>query len=185
MDDKEIISLYFQRDQEAITQTDRKYGGLCKKVSYNILGCAEDVEECVSDTYLAAWDSIPPQVPLFLKAYLLKIVRNFSLMRVREQCAQKRGSGELELALEELGDCFSSPSSVEGAYEQKEVARAVSRFLYTLPETERAMFLCRYWHMASICQIAEGLHCSQSKIKTSLFRTRRKLQDYLQKEGLV
>lgn len=185
MDDKEIIELYFRRDQDAIQQTDLKYGGLCKKVSYNILGCPEDVEECVSDTYMALWNSIPPQVPDFLKAYLLKIVRNFSLMRIRERSSHKRGCGELELALEELGDTFSSGISVEGQYEQKEFARAVSRFLHTLPETDRNIFLCRYWHMAGVAEIAGRLHFSQSKVKTSLFRSRRKLQNYLVKEGLV
>lgn len=185
MDDKEIIELYFRRDQEAIVQTDRKYGGLCKKVSYNILGCPEDVEECVSDTYMAAWNAIPPQVPMVLKAYLLKIVRNFSLMRVRELNSRKRGSGEVELALEELGDTFPGAASVEGQYEQKEFARAVSRFLYSLPENERRIFLCRYWHLASVAQIAGTLHCSQSKVKTSLFRTRKKLYQFLTKEGLV
>lgn len=185
MDDKEIISLYFSRDQEAIAETDRKYGGLCRTVSYNILADHEDAEECVADTYIAAWNAIPPQVPMALKAYLLKITRNFSLMRVRERYSARRGGGELALALEELGDSFPSHLSVEKEVEGRELARAVSSFLYTLPETERNIFLCRYWHFASITDIAQRCRCSQSKIKTSLFRTRKKLQTYLMKEGLV
>lgn len=97
MDDKEIIELYFARDPNGILETERKYGALCQKVSYNILGNREDAEECVSDTYMAAWNSIPPQRPGLLKAYLMKIVRNFSLMRVRERSAQKHGEGSFPL----------------------------------------------------------------------------------------
>lgn len=185
MDDKEIIELYFARDPNGILETERKYGALCQKVSYNILGNREDAEECVSDTYMAAWNSIPPQRPGLLKAYLMKIVRNFSLMRVRERSAQKHGGGELPLALEELGDIFPSSDSVEQAYEGKELAKAVSGFLRTLPQSERDIFLCRYWHFASIADIARKLGCTQSKVKTSLFRTRKKLLTYLKKEDLV
>lgn len=185
MEDNEIIELYFARNQNAICQTDLKYGRLCKGVSYGILSNHEDVEECVSDTYMAAWDNIPPERPSCLGAYLTKIVRNLSLMRLRERYAYKRGGGELTLALDELDDTFAPGISVERGYELKEFAQAVSRFLYTLPETERNIFLCRYYLVTPVADIARRLHCSQSKVKTSLFRTRKKLQDYLTKEALV
>lgn len=185
MDDKEIIALYFHRDQEAIAETDRKYGGLCRKVSYNILNNREDAEECVADTYMGLWHSIPPQMPAFFKAYILKILRNFSLMRFRDRNTQRHGSGEVELAMEELGDTFSSGFSVEQEYEGRELAQAVSCFLRNLSEDDRNIFLCRYWHLAPVAKIAERLRCSQSKVKTSLFRTRKKLQLFLTEEGLV
>lgn len=185
MDDTAIIELYFDRDQDAIAETDRKYGPLCTKLSYGILSNLQDAEECVADTYLAAWNSIPPQRPDFLKAYLLKIVRNLSLMRLRRRYAKKNGRGEVTLVLEELGDTFASDFSVEKLVEGKEVAKAVSTFLRTLPERERNIFLIRYWYMTPVSEIAAKLGCKESRVKTSLFRTRKKLQDYLKKEGLV
>lgn len=124
-------------------------------------------------------------MPFLLKAYLLKILRNFCLMRLREQQTLRHGSGEGALALEELGEIFSAGPSVEETCEGKELARAVSRFLYTLPETERKIFLGRYYLMMSIQDIAGKLSCSQSKVKTSLYRTRKKLQAYLAKEDLI
>lgn len=185
MDDKEIIALYWRRDQDAIVWTDRKYGGLCRKLAFDILANHEDTEECVSDTYLAAWNSIPPQRPSFLKAYLVKIVRNFSLMRVRQNHAGKHGGGEIDLVLEELEDTLSSHVSVEQTVEQKELAEAVSRFLHTLPEMERNIFLARYYFLSPVAAIAARGRCSQSKVKTSLYRTRKKLKQYLIEEELL
>lgn len=185
MDDNEIIALYWRRDQDAICWTDRKYGGLCRKLSFDILGNREDTEECVSDTFLAAWNSIPPQRPTYLKAYLAKIVRNFSLMRLRENHAARHGGGEIPLVLEELEGTLSSGFSVEQAFEGKEFAAAVSRFLYTLPEGERNIFLARYYFLSSVADIAARAHCSQSKVKTSLYRTRKKLKQYLIEEDLL
>lgn len=185
MDDQSIIELYFARSQQAIVETDRKYSGLCHKVSYDILSNWEDTEECVADTYLAAWNTIPPHRPAYLKAYLLKILRNLSLMRVRQRYAQKNGGGEIDLVLEELGDSFVSPGSVEAAFEGKELARAVSAFLRTISESERNIFLWRYWQFQSIADIAHRLGWGQSRVKTSLFRTRKKLQSYLKKEDLI
>lgn len=185
MDDKEIIDLYLQRNQDAIAETDRKYGGLCKKFSYGILSSWEDVEECVFDTYMALWNSIPPQVPVFLKAYILRILRNFSLMRVRDRCSVRHGGGELALVLDELGDICDPSLSPADSLEQKEFLEVVNRFLRTLPETERNIFLCRYYFVTSIGEIAEKLGCSQSKVKTSLYRTRKKLLTYLKKEDLI
>lgn len=185
MDDEKIIGLYFDRNEHAIYETDRKYGPLCKKVSYGILSNLQDTEECVSDTYLAAWEAMPPQHPDHLGAWLCRVARNLSLMRLRERYSAKHGAGEITLCLEELGDTFAPGISVEQAYEQKEFARAVSSFLYTLPETQRNIFLARYYFVTPVSDIARRLHCSQSKVKTSLFRTRKKLQEYLKKEELV
>ena len=170
MEDERIIDLYWQRSQEAISRTDEKYGRLCTKISLNILSNAQDAEECVSDTYMALWNSIPPQRPTCFQAFAAAIVRNLSLMKLREQYAQKRGSGEFDLVLDEL---------------KEEFAAAVNQFLCTLSADDRNIFVCRYWLFAPIADIASRLKCSQSKVKTSLFRTRQKLRLYLSKEGLL
>lgn len=185
MDDKKIIELYFARNQRAISETDRKYGQLCKKVSFAILSNYEDVEECVSDTYMAAWQAIPPKMPNYLGAWLAKISRNLSLMRLREKYSVKRGGGEMTLVLEELGDTFPAGDRVEQLYERKELAQAISSFLRNLEDEERNIFVFRYWFMIPVSQIADKLQCSQSKVKTSLFRTRKKLKAYLMQEELI
>ena len=185
MEDERIIDLYWQRNQEAISRTDEKYGGLCMNISLNILSNAQDAEECASDTYMALWNSIPPQRPQYFQAFVAAIVRNLSLMKLREQYARKRGGGELDLVLDELRDSVSSGDSVEAEYERKEFAAAVNQFLYTLSADDRNIFVCRYWLFAPIADIASRCKCSQSKVKTSLFRTRQKLRLYLSKEGLL
>lgn len=185
MEDEKIIELYWQRDQDAIMHTDKKYGRLCKKISYNILSSAEDCEECVSDTYMTVWNSLPPQRPKYFPAFISAIARNLSLMRVRERYAKKRGGGELDLVLDELCDTFAAPDSVEAEYECKELADAVSLFLGALSADERYMFISRYWLVMPVQDIAQRLNCSCGKISTSLFRTRQKLQRYLSQEGLI
>lgn len=185
MEDERIIDLYWQRRQEAISRTDEKYGRLCTKISLNILSNAQDAEECVSDTYMALWNSIPPQRPTCFQAFAAAIVRNLSLMKLREQYARKRGGGEFYLVLDELKDTIASGDSVEAECERKEFAAAVNQFLCTLSADDRNIFVCRYWFFASIADIALRFKCSQSKVKTSLFRTRQKLRLYLSKEGLL
>ena len=185
MEDERIIDLYWQRSQEAISRTDEKYGRLCTKISLNILSNAQDAEECVSDTYMALWNSIPPQRPTCFQAFAAAIVRNLSLMKLREQYARKRGGGEFDLVLDELKDTIASGDSVEAECERKEFAAAVNQFLCTLSADDRNIFVCRYWFFASIAVIALRFKCSQSKVKTSLFRTRQKLRLYLSKEGLL
>ena len=179
MEDERIIDLYWQRSQEAISRTDEKYGRLCTKISLNILSNAQDAEECVSDTYMALWNSIPPQRPTCFQAFAAAIVRNLSLMKLREQYARKRGGGEFDLVLDELKDTIASGDSVEAECERKEFAAAVNQFLCTLSADDRNIFVCRYWFFASIADIALRFKCSQSKVKTSLFRTRQKLRLYL------
>ena len=184
MNDKSIVDLYFNRDEEAITQTDKKYGRYCYSIAYNILTNKEDAEESVSDTYMTAWRAIPPRRPSVLSTFLGKITRHISIDRWRERSAYKRGGGEVTLALDELEDCVAGLQNVEMEYERKELIRAYVKFLDTLPITERRVFLCRYWYVDSVEAIAEKFGFSQSKVKTMLHRTRAKLRKQLAEEGL-
>ena len=184
MNDKNIVDLYFNRDEEAITQTDKKYGRYCYSIAYNILTNKEDAEESVSDTYMTAWRAIPPRRPSVLSTFLGKITRHISIDRWRERSAYKRGGGEVTLALEELEDCVAGLQNVEMEYERKELIRAYVKFLDALPVTERRVFLCRYWYVDSVEAIAEKFGFSQSKVKTMLHRTRAKLRKQLAEEGL-
>lgn len=183
MDDKSIVDLYFSRNQDAITQTDKKYGRYCYSIAYNILTNKEDAEESVSDTYMTAWRAIPPRRPSVLSTFLGKITRHISIDKWRERSAYKRGGGEVILTLEELEDCVAGLQNVEMEYERKELIRAYVKFLDTLPATERRVFLCRYWYVDSIEAIAEKFGFSQSKVKTMLYRTRKKLRKTLWEEG--
>ena len=183
MDDKSIVDLYFNRNEEAITQTDKKYGRYCYSIAYNILNNKEDAEESVSDTYMTAWRSIPPRCPSVLSTFLGKITRHISIDRWRERSATKRGGGEVPLALEELKDCISGMQDVEMEYERKEVLKTYAKFLEALPTTERRVFLCRYWYVESIETIADKFGFSQSKVKTMLHRTRVNLRKQFAKEG--
>ena len=184
MNDKSIVDLYFSRDEEAITQTDKKYGRYCYSIAYNILMSREDAEESVSDTYMTAWRAIPPRRPSVLSTFLGKITRHISIDRWRERVATKRGGGEVTLALEELEDCVAGRQNVEMEYERKELIRAYTKFLDSLPITERRVFLCRYWYVDSVDTIAAKFGFSQSKVKTMLYRTRAKLRKQLAEEGL-
>ena len=183
MDDKSIVDLYFSRNEEAISQTDKKYGRYCYAIAYNILTNKEDAEESVSDTYMTAWSAIPPRRPSVLSTFLGKITRHISIDRWRERSAAKRGGGEITIALEELEDCVAGMQNVEMDYERKEIVKAYVRFLDTLPITERRVFLCRYWYVESIETVADKFGYSQSKVKTMLYRTRAKLRKQLAKEG--
>ena len=183
MNDKSIVDLYFNRDEEAITQTEKKYGRYCYSIAYNILTNKEDAEESVSDTYMTAWKAIPPRRPSVLATFLGKITRNLAIDRWRERVATKRGGGEVTLALEELEDCVAGLQNVEMEYEQKELIQAYVKFLDALPVTERRVFLCRYWYVDSVDTIAAKFGFSQSKVKTMLYRTRAKLRKQLAEEG--
>lgn len=154
MDDQKIIDLYWSRSESAISETAAKYGGYCYSIAYNILTNNEDAEESVSDTYMAAWNAMPPRRPSILAAFLGKITRNLSIDRWRSRNRYKRGGGKIILALEELDDCAADPQTVEKAYERKQLAFLLNRFLESLPDTERQVFLCRYWYMDSISDIA-------------------------------
>ena len=185
MDDAQIVDLYWQRSDEAIRQTQLKYGRYCHTIAYNILASDRDAEECVNDTYLAAWNSMPDKRPSALAGYLGKITRNFALTRLTERTRQKRGGGETALVLEELSECLAAPDAVERQIEARELTQCLDRFLYTLPKTQRQVFLSRYWYMASIEEIAKSFGFSRSKVTSMLHRTRKKLQAALKKEDLI
>ena len=184
MEDQEIVELYFRRDEQAIVQTDRKYGPYCYSVAYNVLSDQEDARECVSDTYLAAWNRIPPARPSLLGAFLGKITRHLSIDRWRRTRAFKRGGGQMELALEELKDCVSGAGTLENDLIRRETLVAVNRFLGQLSVVERNVFLCRYWYLESSWEIAEHSGFSRTKVRSMLHRIRGRLDTYLEKEGL-
>lgn len=185
MDDQAIIDLYFVRSENAISETAVKYGGYCYSIAYNILANKEDAEESVSDTWLTAWRSIPPKRPSALAVFLGKITRNGAISRWRERNAGKRGGGETDLALEELAECVADANTVESTYAHRETVLAFNRFLGTLPETERNVFLRRYWCVDTMADIAASFGFSESKVKSMLHRTRQKLHKQLEKEGLL
>ena len=185
MEDNQIIDLYFQRSEQAIEQTDAKYGSYCFRIAYQILTNREDAEESVNDTYLAAWDAMPPHRPPLLSAFLGRITRNLSIDRWRSQNAEKRGKGEFPLCLDELAGCVSGEPGIEQKEIAKETVALLNRFLLERPETERMVFLCRYWYMDSVQEISEAFGFSQTKVTTMLYRTRNKLRKALEKEGLL
>ena len=185
MEDGKIIELFYMRKTQAIAETEKKYGERCRAVSYNILSNAEDSEECVNDTYLAAWNNIPPEYPLFLCSYLVGIVRNISLSRLRARYADRRGGGEYALCYDELEDCMSGKADPQGDMEAKELAEGIGLALSTLSRTDRNIFVCRYWLIESIGDIASATGFSQSKVKSSLHRSREKIKKQLQREGLI
>lgn len=184
MEDNEILKLYFARSEQAIVETDRKFGGYCYSIAYNILTSREDSEESVSDTYLTVWNIVPPRRPSFFGAFLGKLTRHIAIDRWRKSNAQKRGGGEMILALEELGDCADN-QNVENTVTAKELTRLLNGFLDTLPESERNVFLCRYWYLESIQTISEHTGFTQSKVTSMLHRTREKLRKKLSEEGYL
>ena len=185
MDDENIIELYVARDERAISETEVKYGHYCGALARQILPDPLDAEEVVSDTWLRVWRSIPPMRPGVLKLFLAKIVRNLSFSRWRAQTAQKRGGGEIALALEELKDCANADGDPGAALELKELVAAIGRFLMTVPERERNIFLRRYFFVDSVEQIADRAGLKQSNVLMILSRVRKKLKDYLIQEGLL
>ena len=185
MEDNQIINLYFHRSEQAIKETDNKYGRYCYSIAYNILTNQEDAEESVSDTYLSAWNSMPPRRPPALAAFLGKITRNISIDRWRKYRAFRRGEGQIEIALEELRECVSGTESAEDTAIRREVLASLNRFLETLKDTEQSVFLCRYWYLDSTEEIAEKSGFTVSKIKSMLFRIRKRLYAQLQEEGLA
>lgn len=183
MEDTKIIALYWARSEEAITETAAKYGGYCHSIAYNILSSFEDSQECVNDTYMDAWKRIPPHRPAILSSFLGKITRHLAIDRWRKRSAEKRGGGEMELALEELAECISSADDPQQEMEAKELEALIRRFLQTMPNTSRIIFLKRYWALESIQTIASEMGLSISKVKSNLHRTRMKLCKFLNEEG--
>ena len=182
MEDSKIIALYWLRNENAIRETDRVYGRRLHTLAERILHSPEDAEESVSDTYMKAWDTIPPQRPQYFFAYLAKICRNFALGRLDWQNAAKR-KAEVVTLTQEMELCIPDPSH-DRRLEGEEIGRVLNGFLESLSRESRMIFLRRYWYADSIQDIARRFGVTQSKVKTQLHRTRRKLYDYLQKEGI-
>ena len=183
MEDKRIVDLYWERSEIAISETANKYGRYCHYIAHNILHNNEDSEECVNDTYNDAWQSMPPHRPSILSTFLGKITRRISIDLWRKYSAKKRGGGVVALALEELEECVSGTGDVEEGVERLELQRKLNAFLLALSQVDRQVFMCRYWYMDSISDIAKQFACSESKIKSMLYRTRNKLRVMLEKEG--
>lgn len=185
MDDKEIVALFFERSEQAITETRHKYSTVVRRTAFHILNNLRDTEECENDTYLAAWNSIPPASPDPLGAYLCRIARNLALKRYESNTAKRRSSA-YDLALEELGDVWEEPDgSPASAYEVKELTRAIESFLNTLSPDERKLFVRRYWFCFPVKELAANLGQSPHRVTVKLSRIRKRLQKYLMKEGLL
>lgn len=184
-EDQEIITLYWERSERAIQETAAKYGNYCRTIARNVLANQEDAEESVNDTFLAAWNTIPPHRPAALSAYLGKITRNLAIDRLRTKKRDKRGGGEVPLALEELEEVVGTSESPETAAIRKELTAALNRYLASLPETERYVFLRRYWYLDPIRTIAERTGFSASKVASMLYRMRGSLRKQLVKEELL
>ena len=183
MDDKSIVDLFWQRNELAITKTEEMYGTYLAAISFRILGDQSDAEECVNDTYNAAWNSIPPHKPAVLSTYLGKLTRRISLKKLRSRSAQKRGGNEFEVSLDELAECIPAGSCLDNAIELKELTNTINTFLSSLPVDERRVFILRYWHALPILSISKQLGYSKSKVESMLHRTRVKLKRQLEKEG--
>ena len=183
MDDAKIIELFWARDEQALAETEAVYGGKLRRFAEKILKNTEDAEECVSDTYLKAWETIPPQKPVYFFAYLVKICRHFAFGRLDWKSAAKRQADIVELTAEMEacipGDCL------EKKLESEEIGREINQFLASLPKESRVIFVRRYWCADSIQEISKRYRISESKVKTSLHRTRIKLRKYLEKEGIL
>ena len=185
MEDNRIVDLYWERSESAITETASKYGKYCYVIAYNILCNQEDADESVNDTYLGAWNAMPPHRPSILRSFLGKITRRVSLKKWRDSRRDKRGGGEVSLALDELSECVPSNVMVEDEIMAAELSKTLNRFIANLPVTERQVFLCRYWYLDSIEQISTDFGFSTSKVKSMLHRTRAKLLSHLKKEGVA
>ena len=185
MEDHHIVDLYWRRDADAVKESDKKYGSYCFSIADNILHSKEDSEECVNDTWLKAWNAIPPTKPKSLRMFLAKITRNLSFDRFIAKSAKKRGFGEIDLVLDELSECIPSDSDVASEYEYKELCLFIQRFVHDLSDKDQTIFLRRYFFADSVADISHRLGLSENGIMVNLCRTRKKLKHDLQKEGFL
>lgn len=183
MEDDRIIELYWQRNSDAIGETDSKYGAYCFTIAENILKNREDSEECLNDTWLNAWNAIPPQHPMNLRLFLAKITRNLAFNIYHARSAQKRGGGEIIIVLDELAECLASESNVENEYEARELGQSIRLFTRGLPWRDGNVFVRRYFYTESVKEIANRYGLTENHVMVILSRTRRKLKDHLIKEG--
>ena len=185
MDDKTIVEMLWRRDVSALDALCENYGHYLFSAAYNILKNRQDAEECVNDTYLGVWNSIPPHKPERLGVFLAKITRNLSLKKWREKTAGKRGGGSAALVLSELDECIGDGKNIDDEIESRELAEIIDSFLRGLPEEERSLFICRYFYFYSVTRLSEKFGFSKSKVKTQLMRSRKKLSIRLEKEGVT
>ena len=185
MEDEQIVQLYWERSDRAISETAYKYGIYCRSIAQNILQNPEDAEEIVNDTWLGAWNAMPPHRPGVLSTFLGKLTRRISIDRFRTRTRHKRGGDTVTLALEELNECVPGGQDIQQELEQRELVRAIDRFLDTLPDRERRIFLCRYWYLDDIASISARFGFTRSKVKSMLYRIRNKLRTHLQEEGYL
>lgn len=184
MEDKQIVDLYWARSEKAISETDKKYSRYCYYIAYNILYNNEDSEECVNDTYLNAWGSMPDQRPAKLSTFLGKITRNLSLNRWELYHAKKRGSGQISLALDELHECIPSQDFTDHVVDDLVLADVLNDFLASLSKEKRMIFMRRYWYLSPVAEIAGDFSISESKVKMTLLRTRKILKHFLEEAGI-
>ena len=184
MNDEKIIELFFSRDEEALREIQKKYGDLCAYIASNFLALREDREECVNDTLLALWNSIPPAKPKNLPAYISQVARRQAINKSRANNAWKRG-GQVQQVNEEFLSMLDDGTDLADQYESRRAGELISKFLRGLGESERQMFIMRYWFDMTPSQIAKQMRCGESKAKMTLLRTRKKLAQYLKKEGIM
>lgn len=184
MQDNEIVSLYLERNEKAIEETECKYGAYCMSIARNILHTLQDSQECVNDTYLRAWNSIPPHIPDSLRAFVGKITRRLAINMYEKSSAKKRGKDTVRLVLDELSECI--PDGKDGDITQGFViTETVNSFLAGLPEQNRNIFVRRYWYMSSVKEIASEYGIGESKVKMRLMRMRNELKNRLEEEGII
>lgn len=185
MEDSKIIELYWQRNETAINLTEEKYGSYLTKIAFNVLMDAEDCKECVNDTYMQAWESIPPNKPERLAAYLGKITRNLAINKLRDKNAAKRKANRYSISLSELEECVPCNNILEDKLDEQLLAELIGKYLRKVSDDARRCFIRKYFHMESIKEIAEFYNMSESKVKILLHRTRKGLKEFLKKEGYV
>lgn len=186
LSDAEIVSLFQARDETAISAASKKFGSYCGTVVKGILKNPQEAEECLNDTWLKAWESIPPHEPTNLGAFLATLAKNISLNRYTQTHAKKRGGGEISLVLEELAECSSRNNNVEKVYEHKLLVEAVNEFLRSLPRDKRDIFVLRYWFCLSTAEIAKKVGAlNRNSVSVTLLRTRRALTAHLKKQGFL
>ena len=184
MDDKQIIDLYFERNEQAIKETQNKYGAFCHRIAMNILGIHEDAEECVNDTYYSVWKQIPPTVPEVFKVYLGRITRNLSISRFRAMRAKKRYNS-MEIMLSELNNCVPSSSNVEQTIEVMQLSEYISEWLDSLPEEDCALFVRRYWFGDEVQELAKKCGITAAKMAQRMLRLRKSLKAALEQKGVA
>ncbi len=182
MDDKELLALYEARDERAVSETQTQYGTQGRRIAMRILGSAEDAEECLNDALLKVWESVPPKKPPSIAAYLTAITRNCALNRLKADQRLMRGGGQAPAVLDELAECIPAADSVEDEFDRRCFLALLERFLETLPQERRVIFVQRYWYFSSCREIAEACGITEGKVRVNLTRMRRALKLYLEKE---